>query len=127
MIPQVKKTQKRPDDGEGMYQYDNGDFYVGEWRRGKRHGYGNLEKADEGMYQYDNGDFYVGEWRRGKRHGYGNLEKADASYTHDNGDTYTGQWQAGMRHGKGELVTADGRRIEGYWRNDEYVGTEPPP
>ncbi|XP_048585457.1 uncharacterized protein LOC116614307 [Nematostella vectensis] len=46
MIPQVKKTQKRPDDGEGMYQYDNGDFYVGEWRRGKRHGYGNLEKAD---------------------------------------------------------------------------------
>ncbi|XP_032231058.1 uncharacterized protein LOC5506731 [Nematostella vectensis] len=51
----------------------------------------------------------------------------EASYTHDNGDTYTGQWQAGMRHGKGELVTADGRRIEGYWRNDEYVGTEPPP
>ena len=47
-----KKPQKRPDDGEGMYQYENGDFYVGEWRRGKRHGYGVLTKKDNTRY-YD--------------------------------------------------------------------------
>jgi hypothetical protein len=41
-----KKPKEMPDEGEGMYQYDNGDFYVGEWRRGKRHGYGSLEKKD---------------------------------------------------------------------------------
>lgn len=41
-----KKPQKKPDDGEGMYQYENGDFYVGEWRRGKRHGYGVLTRND---------------------------------------------------------------------------------
>ena len=38
--------QKPPDDGEGMYKYGNGDVYVGEWRRGKRHGYGELVKKD---------------------------------------------------------------------------------
>lgn len=46
IISSTKKTQERPDEGEGMYQYENGDFYVGEWRRGKRHGYGSLEKKD---------------------------------------------------------------------------------
>lgn len=40
------KPKEKPDEGEGMYQYENGDFYVGEWRRGKRHGYGSLEKKD---------------------------------------------------------------------------------
>lgn len=43
-----KKSEKAalPDDGEGMYKYPNGDVYVGEWRRGKRHGYGELVKKD---------------------------------------------------------------------------------
>ena len=41
-----KTTQKPPDEGEGMYQYVNGDFYVGEWRRGKRHGYGEFIEKD---------------------------------------------------------------------------------
>ena len=42
-----KTTDKGPpEDGEGMYKYPNGDIYVGEWRRGKRHGYGELVKKD---------------------------------------------------------------------------------
>ncbi|XP_078345854.1 uncharacterized protein LOC144631321 [Oculina patagonica] len=51
-----------PDDGEGMYKYPNGDVYVGEWRRGKRHGYGELVKKDGTQtvgFFYD--DEYVGE------------------------------------------------------------------
>ncbi|KXJ14607.1 hypothetical protein AC249_AIPGENE4817 [Exaiptasia diaphana] len=62
IIQSPKKPQKPPDEGEGMYQYDNGDFYVGEWRRGKRHGYGSLEKRDGtrlvGFFYEDD---YVGE------------------------------------------------------------------
>lgn len=34
------------EDGEGMYKYFNGDVYVGEWRRGKKYGYGEFVKKD---------------------------------------------------------------------------------
>lgn len=56
------KEEAPPDDGEGMYKYPNGDVYVGEWRRGKRHGYGELVKKDGSQivgFFYD--DEYVGE------------------------------------------------------------------
>ncbi|KAK3700892.1 hypothetical protein QZH41_012697 [Actinostola sp. cb2023] len=62
LIVNNKKPKQRPDEGEGMYQYENGDFYVGEWRRGKRHGYGSLEMKDGTRHVgffYD--DEYVGE------------------------------------------------------------------
>ena len=44
--PTKNDKEAPPDDGEGMYKYPNGDVYVGEWRRGKRHGYGELVKKD---------------------------------------------------------------------------------
>ena len=44
--PKKPENSAPPEDGEGMYKYPNGDVYVGEWRRGKKHGYGELVKKD---------------------------------------------------------------------------------
>jgi len=60
--PKKSENTAPPNDGEGMYKYPNGDIYVGEWRRGKRHGYGELVKKDGTQivgFFYD--DDYVGE------------------------------------------------------------------
>lgn len=60
--PRKSENSAPPNDGEGMYKYPNGDIYVGEWRRGKRHGYGELVKKDGTQtvgFFYD--DDYVGE------------------------------------------------------------------
>lgn len=77
-----------PEDGEGMYKYPNGDVYVGEWRRGKRHGYGELVKKDGTQtvgFFYD--DEYVGEKpdERLKRSPVTSrpFSKSQSSYTND--------------------------------------------
>lgn len=60
--PRKAGTEAPPDDGEGMYKYPNGDVYVGEWRRGKRHGYGELVQKDGSQvvgFFYE--DEYVGD------------------------------------------------------------------
>ena len=37
-----------------------------------------------------------------------------------NNTIYTGEWSLkGLRHGKGVQVWSDGRRYEGYWKNDK--------
>ena len=42
----------------GTYIYDNGDRYVGEWKRGLRHGKGTLI--------YANGKIEEGIWKKNK-------------------------------------------------------------
>lgn len=37
----------KPQNGEGMYEYDDGSVYDGEWKDGKRHGHGKWEKCNE--------------------------------------------------------------------------------
>ena len=44
------------DDGNGMMRYANGDKYLGEWEKGKRHGKGTFEGADgriAGEWEFD--------------------------------------------------------------------------
>lgn len=57
--PQTKITHGKPTieasfkrNGIGVYTYDNGDQYDGEWMDGKRHGRGKMI--------YKNGDFFLG-------------------------------------------------------------------
>ncbi len=49
--------------GLGIYYYENGDKYEGEWCRGLRVGKGKLN--------YANGDVYEGEWLHDTRAGLG--------------------------------------------------------
>ena len=57
--------------------YRNGDVYIGEFYKGRRHGYG--------VYQWVNGDIWYGNYRGGYRDGYGMLVKADHH-------VYYGKW-----------------------------------
>lgn len=69
-------NQKTVMSGETLYDYafvsmnyKNGDRYVGEIYKGKRHGYG--------IYYYANGDFWYGQYRNDVRCGFGALFTAD--------------------------------------------------
>ena len=64
-------------------------IYEGEFKRGYPHG--------EGKYIWAGDDYFVGNFRKGKRDGYG-------------------------KHYM--LVNGKSSYIEGYWKNDEYIGKE---
>ena len=90
--------------------YDNGDYCIGEFRYGKRHG--------QTTYWHQDGKKHVGEYRNGKKNGKGTTYYAD-------GRKYDGEWKDNKCHGKGIEYTAD-RQIfrEGVWADDVYVGNE---
>lgn len=64
----------------------NGDVYVGEFFKGKKHG--------NGRYIYSNGDVYEGEYFKNKRHGKG-------IYRFSNGSVYEGEFQDNLKSGRG--------------------------
>ncbi|MBT4737688.1 MAG: hypothetical protein HOO15_00555 [Flavobacteriales bacterium] len=64
--------------------YNNGDHYIGSFKRNSPHG--------TGTYIYSNGDKYVGEWKKGERHGFGvSMFKNEINYGH---------WNNGLRNSK---------------------------
>lgn len=89
--------------GEGIYDWNNGDRYEGQFRHGKRHG--------KGTFVWANGDKFKGDYRNGKRHGRG-------SYKWTNGASYDGQYAYGKRNGRGTFDAEDGSRYDGWWRDD---------
>lgn len=79
----------------GDRTYLNRDYYVGEWKDGKRHGQGTYYFYADNQFK---GDKYVGEFKEDKRSGQGTLTKA-------NGDIQIGEWKDGLPVGKGGLPT----------------------
>ncbi|PRP80045.1 MORN repeat variant family protein [Planoprotostelium fungivorum] len=73
----------------------SGRRYEGDFRCGKRNGYG--------IFTYANGDVYEGRFLDGDKHGRG-------TYTSSHGYmTYVGDYVQGKRHGEGVLVHKDSR------------------
>ena len=51
-------------EGFGKYNYENGDYYEGQWKNGLENGFGKLYN--------ENGNIkYKGDWVNGKREGFG--------------------------------------------------------
>jgi len=109
----------------GLFKYDNGDKYVGEWQNDKSHGQGtytwangekyvgewqNDQKHGQGTYIYSNGNKYVGRFKNSKKHGQG-------TFTWANGDRYVGEYKDGMSNGQGTYTWGNGE-----WKGDKYVG-----
>ena len=69
--------------GKGVFQYANGDRYVGECKFGKMDGYGK--------YTYRTSPTYTGFFSFGKMHGIGTFE--------DNINIYKGTWRNDKKHG----------------------------
>ena len=107
------------ENGNGIYTWDDGTQYNGEWLDRQQHGNGIYSSE---KYTYD------GEWFEGKWHGFG-------VYTSTNGHKYEGNWLNGKRNGSGiyssEEHTYDGEWVDGkqhgqgiyFWKNgDKYDG-----
>lgn len=83
--PKCQKIQKDENFGrEGVEFYSNGDFYEGEFHKGRCNG--------SGVYNYFVNGRYEGDWIDGKYDGYGIESWA-------RGSRYRGQYRQGLRHG----------------------------
>lgn len=115
-------------DGFGILSWPNGNYYRGEFRQGRKRGYGVYDGAGGehyegrfangingyGIYRYSNGDRYAGEVRDGLRNGYGVMR-------YPSGGRYEGQWRNGEKNGYGVLLD-----VAGAVENAGVWGVNPP-
>lgn len=121
--PRCKSGDEKPV-REGVEFYSNGDFYEGEFYRGKCGGSGVYNFFRQGKYEGDwvdgkydgygierwaRGSRYHGQYHRGLRHGFG-------VYKFYNGDSYAGEWAAGQSHGRGVQGCSDGSCFVGEFK-----------
>ncbi|KAG6714769.1 MORN repeat-containing protein 1-like [Carya illinoinensis] len=115
--PSVQKaTRNKKIIREGVEFYSNGDFYEGEFHKGRCNGSGVYNYFVNGRYEGDwidgrydgygieswaRGSRYKGQYRQGLRHGYG-------VYRFYTGDSYAGEWFNGQSHGVGVQTCSDG-------------------
>lgn len=119
-------------DGQGRFSYITGEAqYIGEWKKGVRHGFGEGScecKNIEGIFQGEwkagkpggQGKFltkkftFDGGWKDGERHGFGDY--------HTEKLRYVGDWAEDKKNGYGIITYADGTRYEGEWEKDQRQG-----
>lgn len=93
--------------GEGVYEFPNGDKYEGEFRGNQPHGWGVATSAD-GLWH--EGDF-VNAARTGR-----------ARVKYPDGGGYEGAFKSDRMHGSGTLVSPDGHRFTGEFLNGKHHG-----
>lgn len=93
--------------GKGVYRYQNGAVYSGQFSKQKPHGIGTLIFA--------NGNKYVGEWKQ-------NLKEGEGKMIFTSGETYSGQFVANRFQGYGIYQFKNGNRYEGYWKEGKPHG-----
>ena len=93
--------------GRGLYQFENGNKYGGEFKRGFMHGSGAIVFA--------NGNKYNGDWREGSREGVG-------VYYFLTGNVYTGSFRKNKFDGRGTMTFSSGNKYVGNWENDQPQG-----
>ena len=126
-----KRDREGKRHGFGIFTYDDGAVYTGEWSGGKCHGQGGHvsydgawvddKKHGQGTYKWSDGNEYEGQWVDGERTGEGTFAWGDGAYTGaflkgarqgrgvykwPNGDRFSGEWSGGERTGYGKLVTS---------------------
>jgi hypothetical protein len=95
--------------GKGKYLYVDGGTYAGDWLNDKQNGQGTYIHANESMY--------VGDFKDAKPHGRG-------IYFTTSGEIFDGEFKDGKWEGQGILTFHDGSKIEGIWRNNEFIRKE---
>ena len=87
---------------EVIYDYE----YKGEYKDGKRHGYGKYIWKDEKF----KGTKYIGNWQQNQMHGKGTM-------FFGNGDRYVGDFKFDKYDGEGIYFYNNGRKQEGIWKD----------
>ncbi|XP_006015327.1 MORN repeat-containing protein 3 [Alligator sinensis] len=90
-----------------------GAIYNGDWKFGKRDGYGTYSIPDPVTKGYKK--VYSGWWKNDKKCGYGTRFYSDTEY-------YEGEWSSGQRSGWGRMYYKDGSIYEGQWLKDQHSG-----
>ena len=118
--------------GNREIKYENGNYYKGEERNGKREGKG-IEYYKNGEIKYDgdwnddmpegkgkfideNGNYYIGEFKKGLKHGKG------IEYNKKGKIVYEGDFINGKKEGEGKLIYDDGYYYIGPFKNDSREG-----
>ena len=94
-------------DGKGTFRFSSGDVYTGNFKNGKYSGLG--------VYQYSNGSIYSGGYLNGSKNGYGNIK-------FQSGNEYEGEFKNGTYNGYGEFKFTNGDTYAGEWLDGEYNG-----
>ncbi|WP_417430849.1 MORN repeat-containing protein [Halpernia sp.] len=116
--------------GQGIYAWDSGRFYIGQWKRGNMDGFGQMV--------YPNGDYYEGEFNNDKKNGKGityyvNGLKYEGEYKDDkmdgkgkiifpNGKYYTAKFVKDKMEGEANLILPDGSHAFIFYENDKQTG-----
>ena len=113
-------TYKKQPYHEWMQTSVSFDTYKGQWKDGKREGYGRMKYYMNGLGSVE----YSGEWHEDQPHGNGSFKKYSSVTT----ETYTGEWKMGKRHGHGHYYehwdknTFPTTEYDGEWENDREHG-----
>jgi len=91
--------------GFGIFQYEAGHQYTGEWKEKKRHGFGT--------FTFANGQVQTGTWEAG--------QLIEGSTTFPDDSQYIGHYENSLRHGTGTPTYQDGRREQGIYERDTLV------
>ncbi len=93
--------------GTGVYVYENGDRYTGEFKNGLRDG--------KGLFDYANKDRFAGEFKE-------DLKEGEGTYRFQDGTTFLGEFKQGLRVGRGEYRFKDGGIFRGEFNADGESG-----
>ena len=111
--------------GRGKCVYENGNYYIGQFSDGLRHGKGiiyyknNTIKYDgdfvrdvaegKGKYIWEDGEYYIGQFSKNLRHGKG------IEYYKNNHIKYDGDFVNNKYEGNGEYIWENGNHYIGQW------------
>jgi len=95
------------ENGKGLYLFESGDIYEGDFKNGKRHG--------KGVYSWKNGKKYEGRFENGNIEGKG-------TFTWPSGNKFKGNYKNNKIDGRGIFEWADGRSYDGEYKDGKMEG-----